>query len=176
MQRTHSLFRPPPPHVAAAAARFHDLALNAHAHTYIVSIAVPLRNAIPAHLHPVHALCYTPPPRRLDCPRPTRLPPETCHGQTSHGCPHKRYCPPALDQSPPVLGAHCMPHTRPPYASVRLPNPGIPGNFASAGSLGRPKFSSRSRITLSALRLRRYGSGALASSRPTEGSRLDASV
>lgn len=53
------------------------------------------------------------------------------------------------------------------------PNPGMPGNFCPAGSFGRPKFSSRSRMTLRAFRLRRYGRGAFASSRPTEGSRLD---
>lgn len=53
------------------------------------------------------------------------------------------------------------------------PNPGIPVNLDPAGNLGRPKFSSRSRMTFRALRLRRYGNGALASSRPTEGSSVD---
>lgn len=51
-------------------------------------------------------------------------------------------------------------------------NPGMPVHLCPAGILGRPKFSSRSRMTLRALRLRRYGSGALASARWTEGSRL----
>ena len=50
------------------------------------------------------------------------------------------------------------------------PNPGIPVHVLPAGILGRPKFSSRSRMTLSAFRLRRYGKGALASARPTPGS------
>jgi len=35
------------------------------------------------------------------------------------------------------------------------PNPGTPANLAPAGILGRPKFSSRSRMTLRAFRLRR---------------------
>ena len=55
------------------------------------------------------------------------------------------------------------------------PKPGIPRKACPAGSRGRPKFSSRSRITFNALRLRRYGKGAVASSRPTDGSRLSAS-
>lgn len=55
------------------------------------------------------------------------------------------------------------------------PKPGIPRKACPAGSRGRPKFSSRSRITFNALRLRRYGRGAVASSRPTDGSRLSAS-
>jgi hypothetical protein len=52
------------------------------------------------------------------------------------------------------------------------PNPGTPVHLWPAGILGRPKFSSRSRMTLRAFRLRRYGSGAFASARPTDGSRL----
>jgi hypothetical protein len=44
----------------------------------------------------------------------------------------------------------------PDYAACALPpKPGIPVHLWPSGILGRPKFSSKSRITLSALRLRR---------------------
>jgi hypothetical protein len=84
----------------------------------------------------------------------------------------------ALDQSHFTLSrdnAHRLRTCIPDHASGLFPNPGIPVKFEPCGIFGRPKFSSRSRMTLSAFRLRRYGKGALASARPTDGSRLDES-
>jgi hypothetical protein len=65
---------------------------------------------------------------------------------------------------------HPSPRPRNHDSCVLPPNPGMPVNFCPFGIRGRPKFSSRSRITLSALRLRRYGSGDFASASPSPGS------
>lgn len=63
------------------------------------------------------------------------------------------------------------------YAAAPLPPKAGSGNHdLPAGNFGLPKFSSRSRIILNAFRLRRYGSGALASWRPTPGSMLPVAV
>lgn len=94
----------------------------------------------------------------------------------AHAHNHPRCNPRAANSSNAILPFRCTPHTLTPPgprnhdACDLPPNPGMPVNVWPLGSRGRPKFSSRSRITLSALRLRRYGNGAFASASPTPGS------
>ncbi len=55
-----------------------------------------------------------------------------------------------------------------PQALARRPASG--SQLGPLGSFGRPKFSSRSKMILSAFRLLRYGKGVFASCKPTAGS------